>query len=93
MAFDDCMGCRGEATGYLHLDGIVDELYSCLSGIPVSRVSEFELPLYANAQRSRCGDGGPVDLTNLLLHSTTGLGRRPTSYTCLLYTSPSPRDS
>ena len=53
MAFDDCMGCRGEATGYLHLDGIVDELYSCLSGIPVSRVSEFELPLCANAQRSR----------------------------------------
>ena len=31
----------------MHLDGIVDELYycnSCLSGLPVSRVSEFELP-------------------------------------------------
>ena len=56
MAFDDCMGCRSEVTGYMHLDGIVDELYycnSCLSGLPVSRVSEFELPLYANAQRSR----------------------------------------
>ena len=24
MALDDCMGCRGEATGYMHLDGIVD---------------------------------------------------------------------